>query len=440
MEVFFMEKGRSAPVKPKQELSGRSALLSDIEKGARLKKVAQTNDRSAPQIQNAKKNSENVKGSGLPTPGGLFARGFPALKPMGQRDTPGTKIAVQASGPRASSPKPQELKSNNRKYSESSCAPDPPKPANNYLSSTCALRTPPPRPNILGTSYRPPPPVPPTGSKPQLHMQPSSAGPPFKERSAKNALPNPPPIPPPLPQEEKPSRNQDTSHTLNPAPSALLLHPGFHGRKSEFLNPSPPPNEDMVYANDLPPPPFVNHEDQESAFEQYDEYPLKNNILPPPPPPLPSMSLFDKRRLSEPFPPPPNYILEQSRTHPSKPQPSPPPIPGRLRRNAVPPPAPPPRSPNTELSNNQRRNSSPQTIPLPHHGFKGQHQRDPPQEGNRKPKRDDFESKFSFHTLEDVPPPEIFVFIERIYPSRLCGRRQEPPSPPPPPPPMRHQR
>ncbi|ERE66012.1 WAS/WASL-interacting protein family member 3-like protein [Cricetulus griseus] len=65
-----------------------------------------------------------------------------------------------------------------------------------------------------------------------------------------------------------------------------------------------------------------------------------------------------------------------------------------------PPPAPPARSPTTELSSKsqqpggQLRNG-------------GQHV------------MDDFESKFTFHSMEDFPPPDEFKPCQKIYPSKV---------------------
>ncbi|KAM8981754.1 WAS/WASL-interacting protein family member 3 isoform 2-T9 [Sarcophilus harrisii] len=76
---------------------GRSALLADIQQGTRLRKVTQINDRSAPQIETSKgANKEsggapgNSRGGNPQALGGLFAGGFPVLRPAGQRDGSGT--------------------------------------------------------------------------------------------------------------------------------------------------------------------------------------------------------------------------------------------------------------------------------------------------------------------------------------------------------------
>ncbi|GCB65264.1 hypothetical protein scyTo_0007679 [Scyliorhinus torazame] len=84
----------------KDEQKGRNALLGDIHKGVRLKKVVQANDRSAPIINKSKGGNGTGAVGGGATPaamGGLFQGGFPALRPTGQRDASerGSKPAVQ---------------------------------------------------------------------------------------------------------------------------------------------------------------------------------------------------------------------------------------------------------------------------------------------------------------------------------------------------------
>ncbi|NXL59214.1 WIPF3 protein, partial [Chordeiles acutipennis] len=79
----------------KEDQKARNALLADIQQGTRLRKVTQINDRSAPQIEKPKganrdgANPAVNKGSSQQPLGGLFASGFPVLRPAGQRDAPG---------------------------------------------------------------------------------------------------------------------------------------------------------------------------------------------------------------------------------------------------------------------------------------------------------------------------------------------------------------
>ncbi|CDQ66474.1 unnamed protein product [Oncorhynchus mykiss] len=78
-----------APKLNRDEAKGRGALLSDISKGARLKKVGVVNDRSAPIIEKPKESGGGCgRGGGSSVgsgggPGGLFAGGMPKLRSVG---------------------------------------------------------------------------------------------------------------------------------------------------------------------------------------------------------------------------------------------------------------------------------------------------------------------------------------------------------------------
>ncbi|RVE66884.1 hypothetical protein OJAV_G00111810 [Oryzias javanicus] len=82
-----------------EEGGGRSALLADIQRGAKLRKVSQVNDRSAPIVDKPKvpaADTSGGKGSMGPSLGWLFAAGFPTLRPIAHRDLAG-KISVSRS-------------------------------------------------------------------------------------------------------------------------------------------------------------------------------------------------------------------------------------------------------------------------------------------------------------------------------------------------------
>ncbi|OPJ81986.1 WAS/WASL-interacting protein family member 3 isoform B [Patagioenas fasciata monilis] len=91
----FLTGSSELPKLRKEDQKARNALLADIQQGTRLRKVTQINDRSAPQIEKPKEtNRDGVnqainKGSSQQPLGGLFAGGFPVLRPAGQRDMPG---------------------------------------------------------------------------------------------------------------------------------------------------------------------------------------------------------------------------------------------------------------------------------------------------------------------------------------------------------------
>ncbi|OCT75829.1 WAS/WASL-interacting protein family member 3 isoform X2 [Xenopus laevis] len=397
-------KGHTAPPKLNQgESGGRSALLSDIHKGARLKKVGQINDRSSPQIEGAKKSSSSGNGRSavVPPSGGLFAGGFPVLKPSGQRDTSGNKSAQPVS-----SVKPGGY---------SLHTPDLPKRPTSPAPATVAMRAPPPRPNILG-----PPPTPPAASKPQMMLANATNSQAFKGGST-----NPPPLPPFFGQGDKsPKVQRPLSASFPPPPPPL---PPSH----------PPPAPPFGYTgkttSSYPPPPPIADENPNMYPSLPDrDYP---SFPPPPSPPPPlHMSLASKRRLSEPLPPPPTIALDQSNA-PSRPMKIPPPLPPPLHgRNVkvtgpngaklVPPPPPPVRSPSTELTSRQQTN---QNVP---HKNPAQ-QAYPPSKAGSTNHLDDFESKFTFHSQSEFPPPEYYEPSKRLYPSKSVRVHQNPPPPPP---------
>ncbi|CAG5890720.1 unnamed protein product [Menidia menidia] len=81
----------------------------------------------------------------------------------------------------------------------------------------------------------------------------------------------------------------------------------------------------------------------------------------------------------------------------------------------APPPAPPARSPTTELST--RIPPPPPPPPLPPFSLRN----------GLLHSLDDFESKFQFHPVEDLPPPEEFKPFPRIYPSKENRVNPKPP-------------
>ncbi|KAF1381463.1 hypothetical protein PFLUV_G00154240 [Perca fluviatilis] len=251
---------------------GRNALLADIQKGARLKKVTQVNDRSAPAVDKPKASPGDVcssvgasQGSSggmapmAPSLGGLFAGGFPTLRPTGQRDLAG-KTSVSRS-------------------SSSACLKplwNPPTPADTGSVSepprTGEVRGSVHRDRSSGCFYTPPP----------VHSEPSR----FPILRDSPLGPPPPPPPPPLPASYTPS----CPSTLPPPPPKVAAVPSPAMRSLPPSYPCnaptrrPPAVPRSAGVGRLAPPPAPPARSPSTE--------LTSRIPPPPPPPpLPPSSL-----------------------------------------------------------------------------------------------------------------------------------------------------
>ncbi|KAK3511764.1 hypothetical protein QTP70_021791, partial [Hemibagrus guttatus] len=394
---------------------GRSALLADIQKGTRLKKVTQVNDRSAPTL-NKPSVDGNIGAGGSsgatptqgPTLSGLFAGGFPVLRPVGQRDRDSHNRPVTRSGSAASLKQPLwNLPSQRQSFRGST--PDL-SPSHRTLERTSSLSktrpvssyTAPPSP-----SQPTPPSFKPLSSPPTMAPPPPPLPPSLHQEHASNKpLPlSTCPPPPPPPHITKPTWLPVQSHalpmpTVPPPPPPPLVPPSSLPGFFHSLSPSAKP-VDAKFGNirDSPPPPPPP--------------PFPASLPPPPLPPPPKAAAVPPYRPAVPLLPP-SYPC----TTPSR---KPPAIPtsagvGRL----APPPAPPARSPTTELSSR----IPPPLPPLPpappvsvRNGHLHSFGNNPPAEITLK-HSNDFESKFQFHPVEDFPPPEAFRPFPRIYPSK----------------------
>ncbi|KAL6457370.1 hypothetical protein MHYP_G00343330 [Metynnis hypsauchen] len=415
------------------EGGGRSALLADIHMGIRLKKVTQVNDRSAPVLDKLKVSSVDGSGSGGgssgppsqgPTLSGLFAGGFPVLRPVGQRDKSSHHSSVSRSGSSASLKQPlwnmpfqgeslrrstPDLSPSHRPLERSSSL-NKARPTSSYTAPPSPSQPAPPSfkpPSSVPTSTPPPPPPPPPLSL-------------FPERASNRPppLPSCPPPPPPS-QITKPTWLPVQSHsipmpTTPPPPPPPSAHPSLlPDRSSGFFYPPPPSPvlSDTKFGNcrdsqlgsppPPPPPPLP------ASFA-----PSLPSSLPSPPPPLPPKA---------PTIPPPSYRPAVPQLPPSYPCTAPSRRPPAVPRSAgtgrlAPPPAPPARSPTTELS----CRIPPPPPPLPPA---------PPSSlrNGLLHSLDDFESKFQFHPIEDFPPPEEFKPFPRIYPSKENRVASQPP-------------
>ncbi|KFO69395.1 WAS/WASL-interacting protein family member 2, partial [Cuculus canorus] len=88
----FSQANTELPKLSREEQRGRGALLQDICKGTKLKKVIQINDRSAPILEKPKGSGGGSYGSGsaaIQPKGGLFQGGVPKLRPVGAKESSG---------------------------------------------------------------------------------------------------------------------------------------------------------------------------------------------------------------------------------------------------------------------------------------------------------------------------------------------------------------
>ncbi|XP_068261349.1 WAS/WASL-interacting protein family member 3 isoform X2 [Nyctibius grandis] len=421
----FFTASSEVPKLQKEDQKARNALLADIQQGTRLRKVTQINDRSAPQIEKPKgANRDGVnpavnKGGSQQPLGGLFAGGFPVLRPAGQRDVPagrpGQLPGVRAAAPRPSAPpnsstaKASGHPSHPAEGPRAAVPPEPP--------SASRAGVGPGRPSLPA-----PPPPPPASSKPSLTFPPPPPLPPPAERPPKGVSPNAAPQPSlPPPQGDKPPKSQaGASHLPPPTPPPplpLVPHCGLPGRTTDLsaaAAPSPSEGRDCPPPTPPPPPPHT--------------HPLTSNRLSFPPSPAFSNAV-SSADVPPPLPPKSPHLLSQFHK-PTSIQSLPlPPTPGlpqpaaavetrkkRPGRGAgtgagklVTPPQPPARSPTTELTSK----SGVSAWATAHDPYL------PLKNGNMHI-IDDFESKFTFHSVEDFPPPDEFKPFQKIYPSKIA--------------------
>ncbi|XHG06844.1 hypothetical protein AWENTII_010020 [Aspergillus wentii] len=293
-------------------MSLQGALLSDINKGTRLKKAV-TNDRSAPVLsKEGNKSSGPVAGAppvptmarptGLAPPvpsgqaanrlrsnsgggsgadsaasapaapqlGGLFAGGMPKLRSRGGVDTGANRDSSyrsesEASTPVAAAPKPPGVRPPPRPPSTDPPAnplvanlrKPPPRPASRPSSS--ASSAPPPRapPPLPGSSKPPPPPV--------SSRKPSAPAPPPPPSASPAAPPPPPPSvsaprpPPPAPARSTPPPPPAASAPQPPngvGAASIAVQAARNALGQNNQTPSaPPPPPPAASAPSAPPPP-----------------------------------------------------------------------------------------------------------------------------------------------------------------------------------------
>ncbi|NXF26454.1 WIPF2 protein, partial [Rhodinocichla rosea] len=388
------------PKLSREEQRGRGALLQDICKGTKLRKVTQINDRSAPILEKPKGSGGSSYSSGsaaIQPKGGLFQGGVPKLRPVGAKDSSDSsaKQTLQVPGSRAAAPRPPVPANNSRPQDDAdSSRGSPPELPRTQRPSLPDLS----RPGAAGgtgmkhSSSAPPPPPP--GRR--------AAAPPAPPPAHAKASPynREKPLPPTPGQRPPGSRDGPPAPpTAKPPPSPVSLRSGAQGQS---LAPPPPPYRQ---------PPGVPNGPSSPSSESAPELPQRHNSLhrkapgplrglAPPPPAAASPNLQSSR------PPPP------ARDPPSRGAGkghSPHGAWGQL--GGTPHGSPSGPSP-VALA---RLPQSPPPSPAPFcHFF-----------------TDDFESKYSFHPVEDFPAPEEYKYFQRIYPSKTNrATRGAPPLPP----------
>uniref|UniRef100_A0ABK0KXT0 WAS/WASL interacting protein family, member 1 n=1 Tax=Rattus norvegicus TaxID=10116 RepID=A0ABK0KXT0_RAT len=378
----------------------------------------------------------NFGGGGPPGLGGLFQAGMPKLRSTANRDNDsgGSRPPILPPGGRATSAKPFSPPSGPGRFPAPSPGhrSGPPEPPRN--------RMPPPRPDVGSKPDSLPPPVPntPRPIPSSLHNRGSPAGlgaprPPFPGNrgaafgagsvrqnlsSSSSPFPRPPlpptpsralddkPPPPPPPVGNRPSMHREavppppSQNSKPPVPSTP--RPGAGSQAP----PPPPPSRPG------PPPLPPTSSDEIPRLPQRNlsltsptpplPSPGRSGPLPPPPTERPPPPVRDPPGRSGPLPPPPpiNRNGSTARALPATPQlpsrsgmdsprsgPRPPLPPDRPGAGAPPPPP-----PSTSVRNGFQDSSC----------------------------EDEWESRFYFHPISDLPPPEPYVPTTKTYPSKVA--------------------
>ncbi|KAM8844131.1 WAS/WASL-interacting protein family member 2-like isoform 2-T4 [Spinachia spinachia] len=412
----FSQANATPPKLSREEADGRGALLTDICRGPRLKKVAVVSDRSGPLLDRpkgggaaiARANGIAAESQSGPVPpiGGLSMEGVPTLRPVGDGSS-GRSPSSRAAAPRPPSHRHKDpespsmqalLRTETSGLSLPKWSPPP-------SCISCAVSS--PSTNTTHPSSAPPPPPPSRRSNaPPLPSSSSSY-------NREKALPQSPNNTPPLPSKPPPSpcnSRRPLTSGGNPACSSLATRPPPYritGGPTGGVEVAPdlPQRHNSLGNKKAAPSPGGHTPSRGPAPPPPPASPTANRPPPPvretacrgaaPPVPLQPLSLRPGGRDA---PPPPPYRIHGSPSlcsdPPSRGTPPPPPT----RTPAVPPPS---------LRNGHSSSSFPRSFV------------------------DDFESKYSFHSLDDFPPPGEYRHFAKIYPSKANRvMRGAPPLPP----------
>uniref|UniRef100_A0A8C8S9E4 WH2 domain-containing protein n=1 Tax=Pelusios castaneus TaxID=367368 RepID=A0A8C8S9E4_9SAUR len=299
----FNQANTEPPKLSRDEQRGRGALLQDICKGTRLKKVTQVNDRSAPVLEKPKGGGGggySSNAAAVQPKGGLFQGGVPKLRPVGAKDSSDSssgKQSLQVPGSRSAAPRPPVPVNNSRPHDDSDntrasppelprmqrpSLPDLSRP--NSTSSTgmkhSSSAPPPPPPGRRANAPPAPPPMHSSKAPSYNREKPLPPTPGQRLPASRDGPPAPPPIkPPPSPVNVRmgpSSQNQSlapppppyrqplglhngpSSPTNEPAPELPQRHNSLHRKTPgpmRGLAPLPPPSASPSLQSNRPPPP-----------------------------------------------------------------------------------------------------------------------------------------------------------------------------------------
>ncbi|XP_007944635.2 WAS/WASL-interacting protein family member 3 [Orycteropus afer afer] len=222
----------------------------------------------------------------------------------------------------------------------------------------------------------------------------------------------------PAGQRDAAVKPQLTPLHLPPIPPPLPLLPpcGYPGLNADAGSPTQDVREPPAPPAPPPPPPLPSPHPIYASCSPRSSVPTpplpgannSSDVPPPLPPKSPSFQAQPQKPSVQalptpPAPPGPQFL--QKKRHGRGP--------GTSGGKLNPPPAPPARSPTTELSSKSQQ--APAWIPTQQPG--GQLRN-----GNLHI-MDDFESKFTFHSEEDFPPPDEYKPCQKIYPSKIPRSR-----------------